>query len=270
MALQISSVQNPKVREAARLDKRSERDERRVTRVEGVREVSRALESGVIPVEAFFCRDLLLGSDAAAAVARLETLDRDRRTRLYEVTPEVFARLAVREESGGIVLVVPYLPGDLSRLTISPNPFLCVVEGVEKPGNLGAILRSADGAGVDAVVVTDPNTDLHNPNVIRASLGAFFTVPICEAPAGETLDFLRSHNVRVVAAHPDAELLYTAADLRGPIALVLGSEAAGLSAQWRSEAHLLVRIPMLGRIDSLNLATATALLLYEALRQRSL
>jgi RNA methyltransferase, TrmH family len=266
--LLITSPQNRRVKDAIRLDKRGDRDSRRVTRVEGVREVAKALAAGVIPEEAFVCPEIARQPALQPALERLAELDASRQTRLYEVTAEVFARLAVREESGGAVLVVPYLDRDLGSLTPGDVPFFCVVEGVEKPGNLGAILRSADGAGVDAVIVTASSTDLHNPNVIRASLGAFFTVQLCDAPAPELLGFLRTHDIRIVAADPLGESAYTEADLRGPVAVVMGSEAHGLSDFWRREADVRVHIPMRGSVDSLNLATATALLLYEVVRQR--
>lgn len=268
MPFRIDSPQNPHIKATIRLEKRAARDERRVTRVEGMREVQRALEVGVVPVEAYVCTEVATGPEATAAIARLEALDRERRTRLHFVSSEAYARIAVREESGGIVLVVPYSSVVLDDVPLSTNPFLCVVEGVEKPGNLGAILRTSDGAGVDAVIVAEGVTDLHNPNVIRASLGAYFTIPVCEASATATRAYLRARGIGVVVADPAGERIYTDVDYAGPVAVILGAEDRGLSEAWKASADARVRIPMRGRIDSLNLATASALLLYEVVRQR--
>jgi TrmH family RNA methyltransferase len=149
-----------------------------------------------------------------------------------------------------------------------PHPLYAIIEGVEKPGNLGAILRTADAAGVTGVIVSAGATDIHNPNVLRASLGAFFTVPICESPPVETIAWLQHNRVQIVAATPEADILYTQTNLRNATAIVLGSEAFGLSDLFRTAANEQVHIPMRGVVDSLNLATSAALLLYEALRQR--
>jgi TrmH family RNA methyltransferase len=146
-------------------------------------------------------------------------------------------------------------------------PFLAVIDRPEKPGNLGAILRTADAAGVDGVIVSG-GVDVHNPNVVRASLGTIFTVPVAEATVDTAIAWLRQHDIRLVATTPEAVTPYTAVDLTGPVAIVMGNEAEGLSAQWLAAADLHVVIPMFGQADSLNLATATALLLYEVVRQR--
>jgi TrmH family RNA methyltransferase len=268
MPTHLTSPHNPHIKAALRLEKHSERAQRRLTLVEGVREVSRALEAGIAPVEAFVCPELVDHSRLGDALARLARLDAERRTHLYSVTPEVFARLAVREESGGVVLVIPFVDTGLEHLPLQASPFFAVIDRPEKPGNLGAILRTADAAGVDGVVVCG-GVDLHNPNVVRASLGALFTVPVAEASAAEAIAWLTARQIRIVAATPDAVTRYTAVDLTGPVAIVMGSEAEGLSSQWLAAADEQVMIPMAGRIDSLNLATATALLLYEVVRQRT-
>jgi TrmH family RNA methyltransferase len=187
---------------------------------------------------------------------------------LFEVTPEVFARLAYREGSDGLLLVIPYLDRALSQIPLSTTPFLCIIEGVEKPGNLGAILRTADAAGVDGVIVCSGATDLHNPNVVRASLGALFTVPVAECTSAEAIDWLHEHDIRIVATTPEAPISYFNTDLTGPTAVVMGNEAHGLGEAWLAAANEAVSIPMHGAADSLNLATATALLLYEVVRQR--
>lgn len=262
----ITSLQNSHIKDVARLEKRSERTRRAQTLVEGMREVSRALAAGVVPVEAYVCADLV-GEPLAGAVQRLEQLDRERRTRLYFVTPAVYARLAMREESGGILLVIPQLDVSLAHLPQRRPQFYTVVEEAEKPGNIGAILRTADAAGVDGVIVCG-GVDLHNPNVVRASLGTLFTVPVAEATSAAAIAWLRDQGVQIVAATPAAPLRYTAAGFTGPTAIIMGSEAHGLSAAWLAAADVLVSIPMHGEADSLNLSASTAILLYEVVRQR--
>lgn len=269
MATTIVSPHNERIRDLQRLEKRSFRDAKRLTVVEGARETSRCLAAGVIPRQAFVCRELALASDAADSLALLAELDRQRQTHLFEIPAELYARVAVREASGGILLVVPYLRRTLADLPTASPPLYAIIEGVEKPGNLGAILRTADAAGATGVIVSAGATDIHNPNVLRASLGAFFTVPLCEAPPAETISWLKERGVRIVAATPDATKRYTDVDMTGPVAVVLGSEAFGLGDAYRDAADDQVQIPMRGMVDSLNLATSAALLLYEVVRQRN-
>jgi TrmH family RNA methyltransferase len=267
MPTQITSPHNPHLKDALKLEKRSERTRRRLTLVEGAREVSRALAAGIAPVEAYVCPERIDQGEMRGVLAQLARLDAERRCRLFTVTPEVFARLAVREESGGVVLVIPFLDTRPERLPVPATPFFAVVDRPEKPGNLGAILRTADAAGVDGVIVCG-GVDVHNPNVVRASLGTLFTMPVVETTDDAAIIWLRRQGIRLVATTPDAITPYTAVDLTGPVAIVMGSEAEGLSAQWLAAADLRVVIPMFGQADSLNLATATALLLYEVVRQR--
>ncbi|MCB8944635.1 MAG: RNA methyltransferase [Ardenticatenaceae bacterium] len=268
--LRITSLQNGRIKQIVKLNNRRQRDACQQTVVEGSREVSRALQHGLIPPEAYLCPDLL-NDETAAAVTRLQQLAASGQTQLFEITPEIFAKIAYRGDSGGLLLVIPYLQQSLHNLPLSANPFFAIIENVEKPGNLGAILRTADAAGVDGVIVCSDgtaSTDLHNPNVIRASLGTLFAVPVAAAKTSETIDWLRTRGIQIVVATPEAERLYTAVNLQTPVALVTGSEAFGLSPQWLDAAAAQVRIPMHGTADSLNLATATALLLYEVVRQR--
>jgi len=270
--LTITSPQNPRVKAVIKLNDRRDRDEARRTVVEGVREVRAALGRGVAPVEAFICPELIDGPEAETAARHLVTLGQTGMSELFYVAPEVFAKMTYRGASGGLLLVIAYRPIGLDDLIFRGAPFLVVVEEAEKPGNLGAILRTADAAGVDAVLAPTPpdrkGTDLHNPNVIRASLGAYFTVPVVAAPNDETIAWLRRRGIAIVAATPAAETLYTAADLRGPVALAVGSEAWGLSEAWLAAADVRVRIPMAGTVDSLNLSASAALLMYEVVRQR--
>jgi TrmH family RNA methyltransferase len=273
MTTPIASLQNAHVKAVVKLGKRRQRDRTRTTIVEGTREIARALARGVTPVEAYVCDALVRDAEGQAIREQLEELAAARRTRLYPVTPEVFARMAYREESGGLLLVIPYLETDLNSLPLGDPPFLAVIEGVEKPGNLGAILRTADAAGVDGVIVCrapgQPATDVHNPNVVRASLGTLFSVSVAEADSATVIDWLRARGARVVITSPDATTRYTRADMRGPVAVVMGSESHGLSPRWFAAADEQVVIPMHGMADSLNLATSTALLLYEVVRQRT-
>lgn len=267
MPIAITSLQNNRIKELVKLAKHSEREQRRVTVVEGERESAHALAAGIVPLEAYICPPLHEAPGRVVA-KRLAELDAKRQSLLVEVTPEVFAKIAYRGDSGGILLVIPYLNHQLRTFTPPVPAFVAIIEGVEKPGNLGAILRTADAAGVHAVIVTAGVTDIHNPNVIRASLGALFTLPVFESPFEETLQWLRQHNIQIVAASPEATKLYTDVDYKPPTAIVMGSEAYGLGSSWREAASELVTIPMFGAMDSLNLSTSTALLLYEVIRQR--
>jgi len=272
MPTHITSPQNPRIKAIVKLSKRRQRDLARLTVVEGTREVARALAQGIMPVEAYVCADLIHNDEGEMARRILESLDVNRQTRLYTVTPEVFARMAYRSDSGGLLLVIPYLDTALSSLPLSETPFLAVIEDVEKPGNLGAVLRTADAAGVDGVIVCHgPDraaTDVHNPNVVRASLGALFSVPVAEAESKAVIDWLNEQGIELITTSPDATTPYTKIDMRRPVAIVMGSEARGLNQPWFTAAHAQVTIPMHGIIDSLNLSTSTALLLYEVVRQR--
>jgi TrmH family RNA methyltransferase len=262
MPSHISSPNNPQIKDVIKLDKRAEREERHLTVVEGTREVSRALANGVAPVAAYVCPERL--ADSAQALLR----ELERRCPVHTVTPAVYARLAVREESGGLVIVIPYLDTRLDRIHLPDKAFVVVVENAEKPGNLGAILRTADAAGVHAVIACG-GTDLHNPNVVRASLGTLFTVQVAAAAAEEAVAWLQARHLRILAATPAGAQQYTAPDYRRSVAIVLGSEAHGLSETWLAAADQRITIPMFGQADSLNLAASTAILLYEVVRQRA-
>lgn len=264
----ISSASNPRIKNVVRLStNRRHREREQRTIVEGSREVRRCLDAGVVPAEVYLCPDLISAEDREIA-DRLATQCAIGTLQYATVTPDVFAKIAVRGDSGGLLLVIPYTQTTLADLPLSANPFLVVVEGAEKPGNVGAILRTADAAGVDGLILCAGGTDLHNPNVIRASLGTRFTVPVAEAPTEEVIAWLKRRGIPTAAATPNAATIYTSADLSGPMAIVTGSETQGLSAEWLAAADVTVTIPMYGVADSLNLATSTALLLYEVVRQR--
>jgi TrmH family RNA methyltransferase len=186
------------------------------------------------------------------------------------VSPAVLAKVAFGERSDGVVAVVAAPQLDLADLVPTDEPLVVVLEGVEKPGNLGAVLRTADGAGATAVIAADPLTDPFNPNAIRASLGTIFALPVVAATTTDTIAWLERRGIRAVAAIVDAVTPWTAADLTGPLAIVLGNEATGLSPAWHDAGMTAISIPMRGIADSLNVSTAAAIVLYEAVRQRGL
>jgi TrmH family RNA methyltransferase len=260
----LTSTANPRVKAAVALRDRRERDATGLTLVDGAREVRRALDAGVAVTEAFICESLVGGPDARAALDRLAASD----VPVTSVSEAVFAKLAFGSRAEGLLVVVRTPPTPLDRLAPGPDPLILVLEGVEKPGNVGAVLRTADGAGVDAVVAASAVTDLYNPNAIRASAGTIFGVPLAAAPSPDVLAWLRSFGVRIVTARVDATLAYTDVDLTGAIAIVLGAEADGLTETWHGDDITGVRIPMAGAADSLNVSISAAILAYEARRQR--
>jgi RNA methyltransferase, TrmH family len=260
----ITSLQNPRLKRLVRLRDRRARDEEKAFLVEGYREVRRALEKKVALEEVYFCRDWFLGENEPALLAGAEAAG----ARLFELSKDAFAKVAYRERPDGILAVAPQWQRALSDLSLSEKPLLLVVEAIEKPGNLGTILRSADAAGCDAVIVCDPVTDLFNPNVVRASTGVLFSVPCVVAESAAVLAWLKARRIRTVATTPSAKDLYSDSDLTGPLAVVMGSEQYGLSEFWLGNADLPVRIPMAGQADSLNVAMAALVTLFEAVRQR--
>ena len=260
----LTSAANPRIKAAMALRERRDRERTGLTLIDGTREVRRALEAGVMVQEAFICEPLLAGADARAVLDRLQA----DRTPLEAVSETVFARLAFGDRAEGVVAIARIPSLDLADLALSVEPLVVVIEGVEKPGNVGAVLRSADGAGADALIAADARTDLFNPNTIRASAGAIFSVPVAAASSDVVLAWLRDRALRIVTARVDADRLYTDMDLRGPLAIVLGAEAEGLSTAWAGPGFEAVRLPMLGAADSLNISVTAAVLLYEARRQR--
>jgi TrmH family RNA methyltransferase len=260
----ITSLQNPRLKRLVRLRDRRSRDEERAFLVEGYREVRRALERDVKLDELYFSPDWFLGENEPALLAQAEAAG----ARVYELSRDAFAKVAYRERPDGILAVAPQWSRKLSDLRLPAAPFILVVEAIEKPGNLGTILRSADAAGCDAVIVCDPVTDLFNPNVVRASTGVLFSVPCVVEESATVVGWLRERGIRTVATTPAATVLYTESDLRGPLAVIMGSEQYGLSEYWLKNADLPVRIPMAGQADSLNVAMAALITLFEAVRQR--
>lgn len=252
----ITSAQNPKVKRLLALQqKSSERREAGLFVVEGRRELERCLAGG-FEVQTVFC------TPEVASVVPQGTYDR------FLVSPKVYERMAYRGSTEGVIAEVRTRQLRLEDIELGSSPLLVVLESVEKPGNLGAILRSADAAGATAVVVCDPLTDLYNPNVVRASTGAVFSMPMVACTSEECIRFLKEHGIIILTAQLQDSELYYDTDMRGPTAIVMGTEATGLTQQWRRAATAHIRIPMLGITDSLNVSVSAAILLFEAVRQR--
>jgi RNA methyltransferase, TrmH family len=263
-AEKISSMQNPRVKNLVRLRDRRPRDEQGVFVIEGYRAIRRALESGTKLNEVYFAPEWFLGENEEALLGQAQAAG----AALFELSKEALAKAAYRDRPEGLLAVAPQWRRTLADLPEKPNPFLLVVEAIEKPGNLGTILRSADAAGCDAVIVCDPVTDLFNPNVVRSSTGVLFAVPTALATSEEVIAWLAGRGIRSVATTPAATDLYTDLDLTGPLAVVMGSEQHGLSDTWLKAAGRRARIPMAGQADSLNVAMASIITLFEAVRQR--
>ena len=262
---EITSVQNPKVKQVVRWRDRPDRDDSQVVLAEGYRALVRALAGGDRMDEVFVCPEFFPGQEHEAAL--LEQL-RAQGAKLIRVAPAAFTKMAYRDRPEGLLGVGPQRHRTLADLQLSPCPFLLVAEQIEKPGNLGTMMRSSDAVKVDGLVLCDSKTDIYNPNVVRASTGNLFTLPVAEATTAETIPWLKAKGIRILATSPHVETLYTQVDLAEPVAVVVGAEQYGLTKPWLEQADLVVRLPMLGEADSLNVATATAVMLYEVLRQR--
>lgn len=260
----ITSTKNQMVKDAVKLMDRRHRDETGLMLIEGRRELQLAVKKGIEFERLFYYEELFREGGERDVLIRAEKLGAE----LVPVSRHVFKKLAYREESVGLVAVARQPRLALDDIPLVKPRLLVIIEGVEKPGNLGAILRSADAAGADGVIVCGKSTDIYNPNVIRASIGTVFTVPTVEGSSADIINWLRKNKVKIVAATPRTETEYFDADFNGPCAIIMGSEHEGLSDAWLNEADTLVRIPMKGEADSLNLSVSTALLLYEAVRQR--
>ncbi len=259
----ISSWQNPRVKNLVRLQSKArERAGQNLVVVEGARELFIALNNGYQPESLFVCEELFAKSDYP------EVLMRSRNAQKFALTRPVFEKLAYREGSDGIIALLQPKKHSLNGLSLSDNPFLIVLEAVEKPGNLGAILRTADAAKADAVLVCDPSTDIYNPNVIRSSIGCLFSVPVAVCTSQEAWTWMKQKNIKMFAAELQASNWYHLNDFTHPSAIVMGTEADGLSEFWLKNADARIKIPMRGLIDSLNVSVSTAVLAFEAMRQR--
>lgn len=260
----ITSVTNDRVKRAVALRDKRERDRTGLMLVEGVREIERAMLAGVGLERVYVCPAVIERDEERLLLASLVKA----RARTVEVTARVFEKIAYRGESGGLLAVARQPSVSLSDLPATGDSLFLVVESVEKPGNLGAIVRSADGAGAAGVIACGAGTDLCNPNVVRASLGTVFTVSCVRAEAAEALRWLTETGTGIVTATPEGDAFYTDVELTGRRAVVVGAEDTGVSDAWLHAAERRVRIPMKGAADSLNVSATAAILLYEALRQR--
>ena len=264
----ICSLQNSKVKRVVALQqKSSERRREGVFVVEGRRELEHCVEAGFRMESVFVCPEM--GCDPAAMDGGTRGREALAEGTVYEVTPQVYEKMSYRGGTEGVIAVVHEKQMKLSDLKLSAKPLVVVLERVEKPGNLGAVLRSADASGVDAVVVCDPLTDLYNPNLIRSSIGAIFTVPCVACTSEECIRFLKERGIQLLTAQLQDSHLYYDVDMRRPTAIVMGTESTGLTQQWREAADAHIRIPMLGRLDSLNVSVSAAILMFEAVRQRT-
>ena len=278
----ITSAQNPKIKNLLLLQEKSKaRREQGLFVVEGRRELEHCLEGGYEIRTLFVCPDIIDASSVsdllsyhserdAQSVSDLLSChsERSEESLLVEIPLDLYKKVAYRESTEGIIAEVAYKARTLEDLQLPENPLIVVLESVEKPGNLGAVLRSADAAGAHAVLIGDPLTDLYNPNLIRASIGAVFTVPVVAAASAQIISFLKERGIQILTAQLQDSSLYYDVDMRRGTAIVMGTESTGLTSIWREAATAHIRIPMLGRLDSLNVSVSAAILLFEAVRQR--
>lgn len=258
----ITSNQNPKIKQVVKLQDAKARKESGLILIEGRKEISLALKAEIEIETLFYCAQLA-GEDNEL----LLLLDRKK---VINVTPEVFKKIAYREHPDGFLAVAQAKEIKLEQVKLSKKPLVVILEAVEKPGNLGAILRSADAAKADAVIICDPKTDVFNPNVVRASLGTVFTNQVAVAGFKELQGWLKANSIKTFAATPHTKISYTKADYTGPSAILVGTEHEGLSEKWIEAADEKIKIPMKGQIDSLNASVSLAIVLFEAVRQREL
>ena len=263
--LEITSPANPRIKQLVAMRRRRGREQSDLTLVEGLAEIELALSAGVRPRTLYYCAALaspqsLPMADRAAGLG----------AEVISVSRPVFEKISYREGPDGWLALVPAIATGLELLAPGPRPLVLVCAGLEKPGNLGAILRTADAAAVAAVIAADPVTDWGNPNVVRASKGTVFSVPVASATSDQVLAWIAARGLQIVATTPDAQQLVSETDLTGPTVIVVGAEQTGLSDEWLQRADVRVRIPMFGRADSLNVSTSAAIVTYEAVRQRLL
>jgi len=261
----ITSLTNPSVKKVLSLRDHKERQKTGLMIIEGVREVAQALKAFVELQAVYVCYELLNSKDDRVILQGAQK----KNIPIIETTKIVFAKIAYGQRHEGLLAVGHQPHRSLAQLRFKDIPLLVVVERIEKPGNLGAILRGCDGAGVDGLIVCDGRTDIYNPNVVRASLGTVFTVPVIESSVQETFDFLNEKRIKIYTTRVDTQKIYTKADFRSPLAFILGSEEQGLSDFWRQQNVEDIKIPMLGAADSLNVSATAAILVYEIQRQRN-
>ena len=265
----ITSAQNPKVKELLALQEKSkERRKKGLFVVEGRRELLHCIEAEFEPHTLFVCRDILSDKDFDKILGAIEENFCGSTYPIVEISQQLYDKVAYRGGTEGIIAEMHCKELSLEGLKMKENPLVVILESVEKPGNLGAVLRSADASGVDAVIVCDPLTDMYNPNLIRSSIGAIFTVPVATASSEDTIAWLKSNGIKIYTAQLQDSEWYYDTDMKGGTAIVMGTEATGLTNIWRKSADAHIKIPMLGRLDSLNVSVSAAILMFEAVRQR--
>ncbi|MBR5568439.1 MAG: RNA methyltransferase [Bacteroidales bacterium] len=259
----ITSAQNPKIKDLLALQEKSkERRKKGLFVVEGRRELLHCVEAGYEPYAVFYCPDIISNADFDAVVENCDC-------NYYEIPQHLYDKVAYRGGTEGVIAELHCKEMSLESLKLKENPLVVILESVEKPGNLGAVLRSADASGVDAVIVCDPLTDMYNPNLIRSSIGAIFTVPVATATSEDTIKWLKDNNIKIYTAQLQDSEWYYDTDMKGATAIVMGTEATGLTTAWRKAADAHIKIPMLGKLDSLNVSVSAAILMFEAVRQRN-
>ena len=258
----ITSLQNPRIKQITQLSKARERRDLGLFAMEGAREIGLAIDAGYIPETLYICPDIYSKSEYPELIHRISAQSQ------IEITPAIFEKLAYREGSDGLIALFKPKDHSLKNLKLPENPFIIVLEAVEKPGNLGAVLRTADAGKVDAVIICDPTTDLYNPNAIRSSVGCLFTVPIGICSSEETYHWMKANGIKSFAAELTASNWYQECNFKRPSAIIMGTEADGLTDFWLKNADARIKIPMRGKIDSLNVSVSTAILTFEAMRQR--
>jgi TrmH family RNA methyltransferase len=263
--LTITSPANPRLKSHVGLRRRRTREESGLTLVEGFEELSLALEAGVVPQTLYYCPELMLDVHEQS---RVVDAVRAEGSETVQVSRQAFEKAAYREGPDGFLAVVGAVARHCADLTVSPTALTVLCEGVEKPGNLGAMLRTADAAGAEAVIAADPVTDWGNPNLVRASKGTVFSVQVASDPIEDALAWLDRQGIALVATTPDTDLDFTDVDYTGPVAIAVGAEKYGLTDRVLDHAAYKVRIPMVGKANSLNVATSAAIVIYEAVRQR--
>ena len=260
---QILSLQNSKIKNIVKLQKASERKEQQLFIVEGHKEISMAIDAGFDLHSLFCCLSMGLKMNQIESFMQHSNNS-------FDISKDVFAKIAYREGSDGLLAVFKQKNIKLENIKLSKNPLVIVLESVEKPGNLGAILRTADAAKVDAILVCDPKTDVYNPNVVRSSVGCLFSNQVVACTNSEALNWLKKNNIKAYAAAlSDKSEPYHEFEYKAPTAMVMGTEADGLSDFWLNHSDQKIIIPMLGKIDSLNVSVSTAILVFEAARQRN-
>ena len=265
MLAMITSVANQKIKDVVKLRDSLSRRKNNLFIIEGYREISSALKARIAIKELYVCKDFFKGLKEEEVIA----LSGNRNSSIYEVNHKVYEKIAYGNRREGLIAVAQQPKYKLADIQLTVNPFLVVAERIEKPGNLGAILRTADAAGSDGIIVVDSLTDVYNHNVVRSSVGTIFSKPIVTTSSQELLAWLKKQRITIICADPTGSLTYTSVDFKKPTALILGSEEKGISSFWKKQASVIASIPMKGKADSLNVSVTAAVFIFEALRQRS-